>query len=88
VRAGVPFIFFTVAGSVGLGRLMQGRRDVQDAIQEEIDERAPVRAQAAKKEALRDLHAELRLVQRQVDIDSYANKPVPRPWEDQEGSSS
>eukprot|EP00510_Aplanochytrium_minuta_P007245 CAMPEP_0184031978 /NCGR_PEP_ID=MMETSP0955-20130417/2667_1 /TAXON_ID=627963 /ORGANISM="Aplanochytrium sp, Strain PBS07" /LENGTH=86 /DNA_ID=CAMNT_0026317885 /DNA_START=121 /DNA_END=381 /DNA_ORIENTATION=- len=30
VRSGLPVVFFCVAGSVGLGQLVQGKKDIED----------------------------------------------------------
>ncbi|KAL4446798.1 hypothetical protein ABPG77_008042 [Micractinium sp. CCAP 211/92] len=77
-RAGVPLLGLTIGGFLGLRFFLQGRLDVQDAQRKELDLRAPVNKQRAKKF---DLQEELARLKGEVDIDNYENVPVPRPKE-------
>ncbi|KAL4434089.1 hypothetical protein ABPG75_000530 [Micractinium tetrahymenae] len=76
LRAGVPLLGLTVGGFLGLRFFLQGRLDVQDAQRKELDLRAPVNKQRAKKF---NLEEELARLRGEVDIDNYENVPVPRP---------
>lgn len=63
---------------MGLQYILQGRLDVQDAQRKELDLRAPVTKQRAKKF---NLEEELARLKGEVDLEHYKNVPVPRPKE-------
>ncbi|KAI3434803.1 hypothetical protein D9Q98_002860 [Chlorella vulgaris] len=81
VRAGLPLIGLTIGGFFALQYFLQGRLDVQDAQKTELDLRAPVAKQRAKKFNLQD---ELARLKGEVDLSTYENIPVPRPKEPEE----
>ncbi|PSC73105.1 cytochrome c oxidase assembly mitochondrial [Micractinium conductrix] len=76
VRAGVPLLGLTIGGFAALQFFIQGRIDVQDAQRKELDLRAPVSKQRAKKF---NLEEELARLKGEVDINNYENVPVPKP---------
>lgn len=76
MHVGLPLITLVVVGSVGLSVFVQGKYDIQDAKVQVVDERAPVAKQRAKKF---DLQEELQRLKEHADLNSYENKPVPRP---------
>lgn len=76
LRAGVPLLGLSVGGFMFLQYFLQGRIDVQDAQRKELDLRAPVTKQRAKKF---NLEEELARLKGEVDLSDYENKPVPRP---------
>lgn len=76
LRAGLPLLTLTVGGFLALRLFVQGRLDVQDAQKKELDLRAPVSKQRAKRF---NLEEELARLKGEVDLDNYENKPVPRP---------
>ncbi|EFN57229.1 hypothetical protein CHLNCDRAFT_143713 [Chlorella variabilis] len=82
LRAGVPLLGLTIGGFLGLKFFVQGRLDVQDAQARELDLRAPVSKQRAKRF---NLEEELARLKGEVDLEHYENKPVPRPKQLAEG---
>lgn len=76
LRAGVPMLGLTIGGFLGLRFFLQGRLDVQDAQRKELDLRAPVSKQRAKKF---NLEEELKRLKGEVDLENYENIPVPKP---------
>eukprot|EP00887_Chlorella_sp_A99_P003560 scaffold7.g3560.t1 len=79
LRAGVPILVLTVGGFLWLKTFVKGRHDVMDAQQKELDLRAPVEKQRAKKFSLDE---ELKRLKEHMDLNAYENKPVPRPKDD------
>ncbi|XP_058094515.1 uncharacterized protein LOC131240361 [Magnolia sinica] len=92
IRYGLPFISLTVLGTVGLGHLLHGSKEVakvKDDHEWEIIETTkalsrtgPVDGYKPKKISLEE---ELKALQQKVDINSYEYKRIPRP---DEGNSS
>ncbi|XP_058094469.1 uncharacterized protein LOC131240341 [Magnolia sinica] len=92
IRYGLPFISLTVLGTVGLGHLLHGSKEVakvKDDHEWEIIETTqalsrtgPVDGYKPKKISLEE---ELKALQQKVDINSYEYKRIPRP---DEGKSS
>ncbi|KAK9726823.1 hypothetical protein RND81_05G239500 [Saponaria officinalis] len=88
VRYGLPLISLTVFGSLGLGHMLQGSKDIakvkDDHEWEIIEERkalsrtGPVNAYQPKKISLED---DLKAFQQKVDINNYEYKSIPRPNE-------
>ncbi|KAK4757243.1 hypothetical protein SAY87_007370 [Trapa incisa] len=88
VRYGLPMISLTVLGSIGLGHLLQGSKDIakvkDDQEWEIIEERkalsrmGPVEAYKPKKISLEE---ELKALQAKVNINDYEYKKIPRPGE-------
>ncbi|XP_057535703.1 uncharacterized protein LOC130813828 [Amaranthus tricolor] len=88
LRYGLPLISVTVFGTVGLGHLLQGSKDIakvkDDKEWEIIEERkalsriGPVNAYNPKKISLEE---ELKALQEKVDINNYDYKRIPRPDE-------
>lgn len=75
VRHGLPFISLTILGWFGLSYAVKGRIDVQDAKRRELDLRAPIEKQRAKKF---NIDEELDRLKKESKLD-YKNKPIPRP---------
>ncbi|OWM87597.1 uncharacterized protein LOC116187491 [Punica granatum] len=88
IRYGLPMISLTVLGSVGLGHLLQGSKDIakvkDDQEWEIIEERkalsrtGPLEAYKPKKITLEE---ELKALKAKVDINNYEYKRIPRPGE-------
>ncbi|KAL1814745.1 hypothetical protein DCAR_0518917 [Daucus carota subsp. sativus] len=88
VRYGLPMLSFMVFGTVGLGHLLQGSKDiakVKDDQEWEIIETkkalsrtGPIAAYQPKKISLEE---ELKATQKKVDINDYEFKKIPRPNE-------
>lgn len=88
LRYGLPLISLTVFGTVGLGHLLQGSKDIakvkDDREWEIIEERkalsrtGPVNAYNPKKISLEE---ELKALQEKVDINNYDYKRIPKPNE-------
>ncbi|XP_027104968.1 uncharacterized protein [Coffea arabica] len=88
IRYGLPMISLTVLGTLGLGYLLQGSKDIakvkDDQEWEIIETRkalsrtGPVNAYNPKKISLEE---ELKALQEKVDINSYEYKRIPKPKE-------
>ncbi|GAA0176570.1 hypothetical protein LIER_29540 [Lithospermum erythrorhizon] len=88
IRYGLPMISLTVLGSLGLGHLLQGSKDIakvkDDQEWEIIETRkalsrtGPLNAYNPKKISLVE---ELKALQEKVDIDNYEYKKIPKPKE-------
>ncbi|XP_021720357.1 uncharacterized protein LOC110688002 [Chenopodium quinoa] len=88
LRYGLPLISLTVFGTLGLGHMLQGSKDISkikdDKEWEIIEERkalsrtGPVNAYNPKKISLEE---ELKAFQEKVDINSYEYKRIPLPSE-------
>ncbi|CAI9091116.1 OLC1v1026055C1 [Oldenlandia corymbosa var. corymbosa] len=88
IRYGLPMISLTVLGTIGLGHMLQGSKDiakVKDDQEWEIIEAkkalsrtGPVGAYNPKKVSLEE---ELMALQSKVDIDNYEYKKIPKPKE-------
>ncbi|XP_074303598.1 uncharacterized protein LOC141638047 [Silene latifolia] len=86
LRYGLPLISLTVFGTIGLGHMLQGSKDIakvkDDHEWEIIEERkalsrtGPLNAYQPKKISLED---ELKAFQEKVDINNYEYKSIPRP---------
>ncbi|WOK97920.1 cytochrome c oxidase assembly protein cox16, mitochondrial isoform X3 [Canna indica] len=92
IHYGLPFISFTVLGSIGLAHLLQGSKDVtkeKDDIEWEIIETRKAITRTGPKDGYKpkklSLEEELKALQQKIDINSYDYKRVPRP---NEGKSS
>ncbi|KAF8397707.1 hypothetical protein HHK36_016629 [Tetracentron sinense] len=92
IRYGLPMISLTIFGTVGLGHLLQGSKDVakvKDDHEWEIIETkkalsrtGPIEGYNPKKISLEE---ELKALQQKVDINNYEYKRIPKP---NEGMSS
>ncbi|XP_027161841.1 uncharacterized protein LOC113762546 [Coffea eugenioides] len=88
IRYGLPMISLTVLGTLGLGYLLQGSKDIakvkDDQEWEIIETRkalsrtGPVNAYNPKKISLEE---ELKALQEKVDINNYEYKRIPKPKE-------
>lgn len=92
LRYGLPLISLTVFGTVALGHLLQGSKDIakvkDDHEWQIIEERkalsrtGPVNAYNPKKISLEE---ELKAMQEKVDINNYEYKKIPRLGESKSG---
>lgn len=89
-KYGVPMLSLMVLGYVAVGHVLQGRRDLSQARDDEewlklratqsLTKEGPMAAPASRKPPL-SLDDELRELRKKVDIDAFEYKPVPKPRE-------
>ncbi|XXG82395.1 hypothetical protein AAC387_Pa10g0354 [Persea americana] len=87
---GLPFISLTVLGTLGLGHLLHGSKEVakvKDDHEWEIIETTKALSRTGPLEAYKpkkiSLEEELKALQQQVDINTFEYKKIPRPNEGQ-----
>ncbi|KAH7283166.1 hypothetical protein KP509_35G064700 [Ceratopteris richardii] len=89
LRFGLPLISLTVVGFLGLGHMVQGRRDVSNVIDENGWERLTETQGLTREGALGknlqrkskkiNLEEELKAMQEKLDINSFEYKKIPKP---------
>ncbi|ERN00529.1 hypothetical protein AMTRI_Chr07g26750 [Amborella trichopoda] len=94
VRYGLPLISLTVLGSVGLGHLLQGSKEVEkvkDDREWEIIQTTRALSRTGPLEGSKrkqiSLEEELKALQKSVDINNYEYKRIPKPNEGKTGAS-
>ncbi|XXG82394.1 hypothetical protein AAC387_Pa10g0354 [Persea americana] len=90
ISYGLPFISLTVLGTLGLGHLLHGSKEVakvKDDHEWEIIETTKALSRTGPLEAYKpkkiSLEEELKALQQQVDINTFEYKKIPRPNEGQ-----
>lgn len=88
IRYGLPLISLTVFGTVGLGHLLQGSKDIAKVkddqeweiieTQKALSRTGPINAYQPKKMSLEE---ELKALQEKVNINNYEYKKIPKPNE-------
>ncbi|CAK0787901.1 hypothetical protein CVIRNUC_011123 [Coccomyxa viridis] len=71
-RIGIPMFILVTGGSFLLSQLLQGKFDIKEAQGRATNLGLPPQTRAS-------LEEELEKLQKQVDLDAYSNKPVPKP---------
>lgn len=79
MKIGLPLLCLTVGGSIALSYFVQGKYEIQDA-RKTVKDISSTTGTSPIKDI--DLEVELQRLHSSVDLNSYENKPVPRPPED------